>query len=387
MFDIPFLVREIKELRHKYRDRIEASVSRLQAVERFEEPDRIPTHMGVGGVWSDWYLKKYGIKIRNFWEDPATQLSAQLRSLIDAFEEFDDDRTLDTIDVLAGVVTEPSVVGCRIVYPEDDWPWVDLRCPPLDTPEKIDDFEMPDVPNAELIRHVTNTYEYMEKMVGDEFKIGPQNGEGPFELAVYSRGITNIIRDMFTDPPLVHKLLKKMSDVWIEIYRYYERLFGEEMHPQNMSENPLGYFSPKQFKEFIYPHTRYVLEKIGGDRWLFYNYEGEDIHIFIEDIAELPKLKSCYISSRADLKKCKEALSKKRVISSFHFEAHDLYALNSGEIEELCRKMIEIIAPGGGCTFNTGLINSKVPKENLQIFLKAVQKYGKYSKRNNESKK
>jgi len=34
MFDVPPLVREIKELRHKHRDRIEATVSRLEAVER-----------------------------------------------------------------------------------------------------------------------------------------------------------------------------------------------------------------------------------------------------------------------------------------------------------------------------------------------------------------
>jgi len=381
MSDIQSLVREIEKLRLERKDRIEASISRFQAVERFEEPDAIPTHIGVGGVWSNWYLRKYGIKIRKFWEDPETQLSAQLRSLIDSFKEFDDDRTLDSVAVLAGVVTEPSVVGCKVVYPEDDWPWVDLRYPPLNTPEKIDDFETPDIQNAELIKSVTSTYEYMEKMVGDSFRIGLGNGEGPFELAVYARGITDIIRDMFTDPPLVHKLLKKMSDVWIKIYRYYEKLLGKDMCPKNMSENPLGYFSPKQFREFIFPQTKYIVEKIGGDPWLYYNYQGEDIHVFIEDIAKLPKLSSCYVSGRADIKKCKEALSRKGVISSFHFEAHDLYVPSPEQIEETCREMIPIIAPGGGSSLNTGIVDSKVPKENLQAFIKATKKYGKYPKK------
>jgi len=377
MSNIKSLVGEIERLRHEHKDRIEATISRFRAVDRFEEPDRIPCHVGVGGIWSNWYLKKYGIKIKKFWEDHETQLTGQLRSLIDSFNEFDDDRTLDSVAVLAGVVTEPSVVGCKVVYPEDDWPWIDLRYHPLDTPEKIDDYEIPDIEDAELIRFVTNTYEYMKKKVEDSFTIGYGDGEGPFELAVYARGIKNIIRDMYTDPPLAHKLLKKMSDTWIAIYRYYEKL-DKEMAPRNMSENPLGYFSPKLFKEFIYPHTKYIVDKIGGDPWVVYNYQGEDIHIFIEDIARLPRLKSCYVSAQADIKRCKEALSRARAISSFHFEAHDLFALNPRQIEEMCRKMLELVSPGGGCSFNTGIIDARIPKENLQAFLSAVHKYGEY---------
>jgi len=378
MFDIPSLVREIEKLRQRHRDRLEATISRLQAVERFEEMDRIPVHIGVGGVWSDWYLRKYGIRIKKFWEDPATQLSAQLKSMVDAFKEFDDDRTLSTVSVFAGVVTEPSIVGCRVVYPEDDWPWIDLRYPPLDSPEKIDDFEMPDVEDAELMKFVTRDYEYMEKTVGDVFKIGLADGEGPFELAVYARGITNIVRDMYTDPSLAHKLLRKMREVWIEINRYYEKLFGREMRSNNMAENPLGYFSPKLYREFIFPNTKDILEKFEGEPRFVYNYQGEDIHIFIEDIARLPRIKSCYVSARADTKKCRKALYEKRIVSNFYFEAHDLYALNPRQIEEMCRKIIEIIAPGGGSSLNINLINSKVPKQNLDTFLKAVQKYGKY---------
>ncbi|MGQ9513790.1 MAG: hypothetical protein ACUVTL_01865 [Thermoproteota archaeon] len=74
---------------------------------------------------SGWYLKrKYKLNMEEYLRSNELQAFYQIRERIDAFKELNDDRLeIDTsVGVESGVVSHPSVIGCKIFFPEDDWP-------------------------------------------------------------------------------------------------------------------------------------------------------------------------------------------------------------------------------------------------------------------------
>ena len=164
-------------------------------------------------------------------KQPKVTVEYQLRIQIDSFRDFKDDRTYvisGAVGPSYGCILHSSIVGCKIVFPEDDFPWIDLRHRVFDTKEKIDDFVTPEISKAGLMPEVLEKVEETKKLVGDllEVKIMGRNGS-PLQMAAYTRGISQLIRDMYTDPPIVHKLMRKMVDVCDKINRYYETEWGE----------------------------------------------------------------------------------------------------------------------------------------------------------------
>ena len=64
---------------------------------------------------SGWYLKgKYELNMAEYFRNPEIQAFYQLKERIDAFKELDDDRF--EISTTVGVVSHPSVIGCKIVF-------------------------------------------------------------------------------------------------------------------------------------------------------------------------------------------------------------------------------------------------------------------------------
>ncbi|MBO3803783.1 MAG: hypothetical protein JTT11_07965, partial [Candidatus Brockarchaeota archaeon] len=95
-------------------------------------------------------------------------VECELRAWIDSFKEFADDRTFvipDAVGPLGGVFLHPSIVGCRTVFPEDDFPWIDLSHRVFDEKEKIDDFVAPEIPSAGLMPEILERVEAIERLV------------------------------------------------------------------------------------------------------------------------------------------------------------------------------------------------------------------------------
>jgi len=381
------LVEEARILNRLYRERIEESRRRYESAKNSEETDRVPIRVSVEGM-SGWYLRgRYGLNMALYFRDPEIQALYQLKEKIDAFKELDDDRLqIDTIvGVTGGVVSHPSVIGCRIVFPEDDWPWVDVRHHPLDTPEKIDDFQVPDIAKAGIMPQIVERYDKMRKLVGDltEVTIYPGDGvpECPLQMAVCARGYNNFVRDMYTDPELAHKLLRKMCDVGEAIHEFYtgflrqepSELFSEE---ERLYDNFLGHFSPSLLRRFVLPYYWEWAEKYGWKNWTISSQCVLDPYIGL--MTEIPTDRIHYLTSFSNLELFKQAFMPRHVWIRVAYEASLMLNQTPQEIEKECKRIIEIMAPGGGFIMGTACLDWRTPEENIRTFIRASKKYGEY---------
>jgi len=377
------LVRKARELETEHKDRIHAARIRHEASWRSERPDRVPVGLGVDPVWSDWYYKrKYGIEIGRLWDNPKLLVECELRAWIDSFLDFDDDRTFvipNAVGPLGGVFLHPSIVRCRTVFPEDDFPWIDLSYRVFDAKEKIDDFTTPDIQEAGLMPEILKRLETLDKIIGDIVDVRILGGDGsPLQMAAYTRGISQLIRDMYEDPPIVHKLMRKMMDVYDKVNKYYEAAWqtpyrGEDIEGR-FYDNPLSYFSPRLVETFVLPHYKEYAGKCGWKNWSF---ETQDVmDPFIELFRTIPIRTISSLVSSSDLRLFKSVLGPKRVRFGV-FLAPGRLMLDRLGIEGDVKRIVNIMGHDGGWTFSSSEVDSAVPQENIQSFLSAAKKYGR----------
>jgi len=379
------LLKEADRLNRVYKDRIEESRRRIETSLNFQESDRVPIQVSIT-TWSGWYFRKYGLNMAEYFMDPEIQAFYQLKERIDAFKELDYDHLEigTTVGVMGGVVSHPSVIGCRIVSPEDDWPWVDVRYHPLDTPEKIDDFQVPEIAKAGIMPQIIERYEKMEKLVGDLTNVTIHPGDGvperPLQMAAYARGYNNLIRDMYTDPHLAHKLLRKMRDVGEAIHNFYRDLgLGRDLSDVevvDLYDNFLCHFSPPLLRKFVLPYYWEWAKKYGWKNWTISSQCVLDP--YVEIMTEIPTKGINYLTSFSNLKLFKGTFTPRKVWIRVAYEASLMRNQTPAKIEKECKRITEIMAPGGGFIMSTAILDWATPKENIHTFIDASKKYGRY---------
>ena len=107
-------------------DEIEARRRRVECAKRFEVPDRVPV---IPAIAHRFLVPKTGISFREYYQDPETMLRAQILAQKWLMENVRTDAYSITGPWVGGWTDfqntfEAGSLGCEIVFPEDDIPWV-----------------------------------------------------------------------------------------------------------------------------------------------------------------------------------------------------------------------------------------------------------------------
>lgn len=375
------LLREASRLERENKDRLESARTRFEASRNLETPDRIPVTVSLSPVWSNWYFRKrYHIRIGEYWRNPELLVEYQLRVYIDSFRDFEDDRPWvipGEVGPIGGVVLHPSIVGCWTIFPEDDFAWIDLSHRAFDSKEKIDEFATPDIPAAGLMPETLGRLEKIESLVGDLLQVRIQGGDGgPLQMAAYTRGIRELIRDMYTDPPIVRKLMGKMLDVYDAIRQYYRQTWGIEYEADSREghfyDNPLAYFSPALVEEYVLPYYRSYAEKCGWTKWVFETQGVMDE--FIELFRMIPVGQFGNLVSSSDLAGFREAFAPRGVRFSVFLAPGRLVSMASIRAE--VARITNAMGLTGGWTLSSGVLDAAIPQTHIHAFLRTAKECG-----------
>ncbi len=370
-----------RRLERENRGRIEASRRRIQAAVNLETPDRIPVRVGLSPVWSDWYFKKrYGIKIGEYWRDPELCIEYQLRTWIDSFGDFDDDRTYvlpGDVGPLGGVVLHPSIAGCRATFPEDDFAWIDLGYRAFDTEEKIDDFQTPEISGAGLMPETMARLDEIERAIGDLIPVSIQGGDGaPLQMAAYTRGIRELIRDMYGNPEIAGKLLDKMVDVYRAIQVFYEETWGIAYRGAHVEgyfyDNPLAYFSPALVERFVLPRYRSYAAECG---WRHWSFETQDVMDgFLELLGNVPIRNLHNLVSNSDLAAFRRILDPREVCLHVFMAPGRL--IQESRIHGEVRRLFDCLGREAGWLLSSGVVDTAVSEASIHEFIRVARSLG-----------
>jgi len=328
-------------------------------------PDRVPVDLHNFCVAAEMMGGSY--------EDIFTDGKKIAQSQILAWEEFRHDVLL----VEVGTTTTAEAVGCKVQYRVHDAPVVTE--PLLDNLKDVDKLKVPDPYRSGIqMREMLKAVRILRDKLADKVFIMGRADQGPFVLAAQLRGYDDFLMDLaeHRNIKLIHKLLDFCCQVTI---RYVLALIEAGAHGSSIGDSAAGpdVVSPAIYKEFAFPYERKLIQKLKDKNVIMATHICGNVDSIIEEMVATGS-KIIEIDHKTDLKKAKKAARNKTCLLG-PIDTERLRRGTPDEIDKLCRKAIEIAAPGGGFILGPGCaMAGDTPLENIHALVDSARKYGVY---------
>lgn len=332
---------------------------------KHEEPDIVP----VGFLRSTYDATRLNLDVKEYLLDPKTKLNAQ----IELHKRFPECAFIPSIYPDFGMVPELSALGAEVRLYSNQPPKAIAF---IKTAEQIDSMEVPDPYRDGLIPKVIDAYQYMLANAPKEYVVDPPFVTGPLCLAGELRGLGEIFSDMFRNPSLLHKLLEICTKTVIDYVKALEEVSGRSEF-LFMADDIIGLVSTKFAEEFGFRYMKRIYDSFSG-RLRVYHNDAKTMHL-LEQIRDLG-VQLFNFSFQNDIKETKERIGD-RVCLWGNVEPIGIFRTGSPEeIEDICRRKIEVAAPSGGYILSTGAAVYG-PDRSIDAMISAAKKYGKYPMR------
>ncbi|NLI74769.1 MAG: hypothetical protein GX369_08420 [Euryarchaeota archaeon] len=199
-----------------------------------------------------------------------------------------------------------------------------------------------------------------------------------FERAWALMGMEEFLMALATHPEQVKRLLRIIADFNIAVFQRYLDLGvdGVEFSEDLGSQKAL-LMSPEMFREFFLPEYRRCFEPVLAAGKMINFHSCGCIQDIVEDLASIGVTILNPIQARAnDLAKIKRKTVGEMALMGA-IDSHLLMTGNNDTIRAEVKRVIDILAPGGG--YIIGLDQGMpYPRDNLISLWKAAEEYGRY---------
>lgn len=210
----------------------------------------------------------------------------------------------------------------------------------------------------------------------------------PLERAFAMQGMDRFLINMVSHPGFAQALLSKIGELCKSLMRNFLREIGDCIDIIKIGDD-LGtqkslLISPTMYREMLKPiHADFIAHiKDHTDAKVLFHTDG-DVFPLIEDFIEIgiDILNPIQTSAgkMANLTELKERYGSRLVFCGGIDTSHHLPNGTPEEVREEVRRVIEILAPGGGYLVSSvHTIMDDVPPENILAMVDAAEEYGRY---------
>jgi len=337
----------------------------------FQEPDRMPIFPTI----HEFSAKFAGITIRELCTDAKKMIYSQLYTAV-RFK-------FDVVVKLSDIYNyEPEALGAKMHFPEDSWPVI-LE-PLIKEPGDLEKLDIPDFNKAGRSQYVHECNKlYLEKL--GEYGFHTAIANAPWSMAVQIRGFNNLVKDTRRNPEFVHRLLDFCVDVIEAFVKTQQETLGTPLFPiLSDAFSCIPPTSPKIVYDYVFPHTAELIKRLGMVLWIggypVYELPGWE-QIVEATVTKTGAPMGIVMMLESDWmppEKIKEISNRLHKPWLFGTRAALISEGTPEEIENYVKNTIKVLAPGGGCILIGDQVPVDTPPENLETFISAMKKYGKY---------
>jgi len=356
----------------------ELNNKRIECAINLEEPDQIPFNLSIA---SNWACHLAGVSTYEYYHDPMVMLNVKLkaRNALNnlAFSKIEPDPGCFYL--------VPRALGAEIWYPRppESSPYNDPWVKPgtVKSLEDVDKLEVPDPWDVDLVRKTFDYYEIMRNKAGDIITLGGWT-LGPFDVAALLRGPTQFFVDLYRNPKMSHKLLKKIMESTIAISEAEERVAGTTYESFAVADDLPGYLPPLLFREFVMPYTKRIFSKFGRSGLNTWHSDADKADAIAHLLSEMDVRVFDRFHPSIDIEKLKNKVGNELCLVG-NLEPLLVLKGQTSEVFSMARKLITKAGPEGGYILCTGgEVDYEAPIDNLFSMVKASQEYGKYPFKN-----
>ena len=225
---------------------------RMGAVIMGQKPDRVP----VVPFIQAYSANVAGMSYKEFWGDGDHYFEAMFAAMrLHGYEQ---------TPVYGYAACGPWEFGGKVGLPENEGEWAPYVIEPLvKTVEDIEKLQVPSFDGPELPGAFKMANRNAERCIELGMPATVQCGS-VFSAAAQIADTSSFLAWTVTNPDAVHKIMAKVSDMYVGALEYFAKKFGAE-HCIPFQAGPMEantVISPVKFKELVYPYNLKVNKKI-----------------------------------------------------------------------------------------------------------------------------
>jgi uroporphyrinogen-III decarboxylase len=366
---------------------IAAREARVAAVRRFERPDRVPVWPAINYRY---LLPAIGGRFSDYYADPEVMLRAQILGQKWLMEHIRTDQ-YSIAGAWVGAwtdfqnTTEASALGCEVVFPPDDIPWVKAGW--VKTDADLRRLEQIDVVNGGLNGRQIDFRRGM-MAVADRYPVrfldGPvfypgaapaltHTSHGPFGVAGDLMGQTEIFAAVLERPDFVRELLSIVTE---KIIAWLDFCWAEMQIPHRdfaWTDDLAAYLSARVYRDMVLPFEKKLRFHFDGRVSLHMcGHTNHLLSIFADDL-QIDELQG--FGWEVELDRIAAAMGG-RVVLLGNVSPLTIANGTPEEVKAATRRVLEKLAPYGGLIIQDG--NNVAPgstPENINAMMAAAEEY------------
>jgi uroporphyrinogen decarboxylase len=373
-------------------EEIQARRERVEKAKRFETPDRVPV---IPAIAHRLLVPQVGVRFKDYYADPETMLRTQILAQKWLMENIRTDAHSIT-GAWVGAWTdfqntfEAGSLGCEIVFPDDDIPWVGPGW--IKTEEDVRRLEAMDFVHGGINgRQIVYRREMMR--VAEKYPVRFQGGpifypgenpalthtsDGPFGVAGDLMGQMELFTGVYECPDLVREVLRIVTDKLIE---WLDFCWIEENlpTPRNFAwtDDLAVSLSAKTYRDLVLPEEKRL--RFHFDGYLSLHMCGKTDHmleIFVDDL-KINELQG--FGYQVNLDRVASVMGG-RVVLVGNVNPMLIHTGTPEQVREATRQVIEKLAHFRGLIIQDGSnIPPGSPLENINAMMEAAELYGRYT--------
>ncbi|MBL7115669.1 MAG: uroporphyrinogen decarboxylase family protein [Kiritimatiellae bacterium] len=213
---------------------------------------------------SPWLPNWAGMTIRDYFEDDAKWLEANLK----AIREFPDIIFLPGFWSEYGMCTEPSAFGSECTWHDNELPFAEKI---IDNVEQVNELNVPDPSKDGLCPKVIDRLKKHKAVInaeGHEIKFAISRG--PLNLASFLMGNTEFLMAMYTDPDACKKLLEIITEFTVNWIRHQKETFPS-IDGIFILDDIVGFIGEDDFRSYALPYLKTIYGAFDAKIKFFHN--------------------------------------------------------------------------------------------------------------------
>ena len=277
-----------------------------------------------------------------------------------------------------GSVTNTSLFGGKVIYPENAGPWIleVVENPPTDVPRLIHEMEKKDI----LQCGVTPMILEWRQRIKEEYGVELHFGGGCHGLATLGSiicGTTNFIYWLYDYPDWMDALMQLFYEVNLEYMVRMRQATGASMRGMSMGNDNVAFLTPELYCRFCLERERAWYDHFsrpGVERRSLHS-DSENTHML--GILNELELSDVNLGPTVDPSVIRQKMPK----AVIHGQMPP-FLLREGTVEQVLAKakldIVKVAGDGGLVLDSAGSINDGTPHENVRAMMRAAELYGRY---------
>jgi hypothetical protein len=202
----------------------------------------------------------------------------------------------------------------------------------------------------------------------------------PFDhFADALRGTQGIARDIFRQPKKLHEAMERYLQWTIETNVKNFPMTASPVCMMPLHKGDDTFMSDKQFEEFYWPYLRRLFLALIDEGLVPMPFAEGRYNNRLKQITDTPPSGVVWYFDQTDMKEAKRVLSGICCVAG-NVPSSVVMTGTVKQVKDVCRKLIEDCAPGGGFILAGGASIDKGKIENLKAMMDAAKEWGVYEK-------